>query len=166
MSLVDVILIFIVGGFTMFGLFFGLVRTLGGLIGTIVGMVVASRLVGPVYDRFGWLMGGGGTGKVVAFLIVFFVFGRIFGLGLWLLRTVFGWFAWIPLAGLVDRILGAAFGLIEGIVFVSVALFFALQFLPDDAVKMALSASIVGKGMLAIVAALQVIFPSSLKAAG
>lgn len=163
MSLVDLILILTVGGFTAFGLFFGLVRTLGGLIGTVVGMVVASRMVGPVYDRFGFLFGGGGTGKVVAFLIVFFLFGRIFGLGLWLLRTIFGWFAWIPLAGLMDKVLGAVFGFVEGLIFVSVALFFALQFLPDDAVKMALSASFVGKGMLAIVAALQVMFPSSLK---
>ena len=148
----------------MFGLFFGLVRTLGGLIGTVVGTIVASRLVGPAYERFGWLFGGGGTGKVVVFLLVYFLFGRLFSLAFWLIRTIFGWFAWIPLAGVVDRVFGAVFGLIEGIVFVSVALFFALQYLPDDAVKVALSASIVGKGMLAIVAALQVIFPSSLQA--
>lgn len=165
MSLVDVILILIVGGFTMFGLFFGLVRTLGGLVGTIVGMVVASRMVGPVYDRFGFLFGGGGAGKVVAFLLVFFLFGRLFGLVFWLFRTVLGWFAFLPLAGLLDRVLGAVFGFIEGVIFVSVALFFALQFLPDDAVKMALSASLVGKAMLAIVAAMQVLFPSTLKPA-
>ncbi|OGL66454.1 hypothetical protein A2856_02055 [Candidatus Uhrbacteria bacterium RIFCSPHIGHO2_01_FULL_63_20] len=166
MSIVDVILILIVGGFVFFGLFFGLVHTLGSLLGTVIGIVVASNMVGPMYERFGFLLGGGGAGKVAMFVIIFFLVARVFGLLMWILRVMFGWFAWVPLAGLIDRILGAAFGLIEGLVFVSVALFFALQFLPDDAVKLALQASVVGKGMLAIVAALQVLFPSSLKVFG
>ena len=122
MSIVDVILILIVGGFVFFGLFFGLVHTLGSLLGTVIGIVVASNMVGPMYERFGFLLGGGGAGKVAMFVIIFFLVARVFGLLMWILRVMFGWFAWVPLAGLIDRILGAAFGLIEGLVFVSVAL--------------------------------------------
>jgi membrane protein required for colicin V production len=163
MNLVDVILILIVGGFVFFGLFFGLVHTLFSLVGSIAGMVIAARLIGPASDHFGFLFGGGGFGKVVLFLIIYFLIARVLGLAFWLLKTMFGWFAWIPLAGLLDRILGAAFGLLEGIIFVGVALFFAMQFLPDDAVRAALAASFIGKYLLAMVAAFAVLFPQSLR---
>jgi membrane protein required for colicin V production len=163
MNLVDVILILMVGGFVFFGLFFGLIHTLFSLVGSIAGVVIASQLVGPVSDRFGFLFGGGGFGKVVVFILIYFIIARVLGLVFWLLKTMFGWFAWIPLAGVFDRLLGAAFGLVEGLLFVGVALFVALQFLPDDAVRAALSASIIGKYLLALVAAFQVLFPQSLR---
>lgn len=163
MNLVDVILILTVGGFVFFGLFFGLVHTLFSLVGSIAGLVIAAQLIGPASDRFGFLFGGGGFGKVVLFILIYFVIARLLGLVFWLLKTMFGWFAWIPLAGVLDKVLGAAFGLVEGILFVGVALFFAMQFLPDDAVRATLAASFIGKYLLALVAAFSVLFPQSFR---
>lgn len=60
MSLFDIILIVIVAGFGLFGLWFGLVHTLGSLIGTVFGVYLASRYYGPVAE---WLIRATGWGK-------------------------------------------------------------------------------------------------------
>lgn len=163
MFLVDVILLVIVGLFVLFGLFFGLVHTLGSLIGTILGIVVSTRLIDPAFDRFGFLLGGGGVAKVVLFVIIFLLVSRLIGLLFWVAEKVLGIFAILPFAKSINRLLGAVFGFVEGVVVVGVVLFFALQYLPDAAVRAALEQSAVANYLLATVAALQVLFPESVR---
>jgi membrane protein required for colicin V production len=160
MLLVDVILVAIVGLFVLFGLLFGLVHTLGSLAGTILGIVLSTRLIDPAFDKFGFLLGGGGAAKVVLFVIMFLLISRIVGLLFWIVEKVLGVFAMIPFASGVNRLLGAAFGLVEGAIVAGMALFFALQYLPDDAVKAALEQSAVADLLLAVIAALQILFPN------
>lgn len=163
MFLVDVLLVVIVGLFVLFGLFFGLVHTLGSLIGTILGVVLSTRLIDPAFERFGFLFGGGGVAKVVLFIIIFLLVSRLIGLLFWVAERLLGVFAMIPFAKSINRLLGAVFGFIEGVVVVGVVLFFALQYLPDDAVKAALEQSMVADFLLATIAALQVLFPESVR---
>ncbi len=163
MFLVDVLLIVIVGLFVLFGLFFGLVHTLGSLVGTILGIVISTRLIDPAFERFGFLFGGGGAAKIVLFIIIFLLISRLIGLLFWVAEKVLGVFAMIPFAKSVNRLLGAVFGFVEGVVVVGVVLFFALQYLPDDAVKAALEQSAVADFLVATMAALQVLFPESVR---
>lgn len=163
MFLVDVLLIVIVGLFVLFGLFFGLVHTLGSLIGTILGIVISTRLIDPAFDRFGFLFGGGGAAKVVLFVIIFLLISRVVGLLFWVVEKIFGVVSIIPFAKSINRLLGAVFGFVEGVLVVGVVLFFALQYLPDDAVKAALEQSAVADFLIATMAALQVLFPESVR---
>ncbi len=151
MNFIDLALILLISGFVFFGLFFGFVRTLSGLIGTILGFFLTSWLIGPVSAFLGSIVSGS-VGKVVLFVFIFFIVTRLIGIVFWLLGKVLGILAWIPFAGLLDRIVGAVFGFVEGIVFVGVGLYFILQYLPDDAVRATLAASVVGKYLLALVA--------------
>lgn len=163
MFLVDVLLIVIVGLFVLFGLFFGLVHTLGSLVGTILGIVISTRLIDPAFDRLGFLFGGGGASKVILFIIIFLLVSRLIGLLFWVVEKMLGVFSVIPFAKSINRLLGALFGFVEGVIVVGVVLFFAMQYLPDDAVRAALEQSAVADFLIAAMAALQVLFPESVR---
>jgi len=159
MGFIDILLILIVAGFVFFGLFFGLVHTLGSLIGAVVGIVLASRLVDPAFHTFGFLFGSGAMARIILFVIIFFLITRVIGVIFWFVGKVFDVLAWIPFARTFDRLLGALFGFIEGIMVVGVVLFYAMQVLPPDTLRFALETSAVAKYLIAMMSALQVFFP-------
>ncbi len=163
MFLVDVILVAIIGLFVLFGFLFGLVHTLGSLVGSILGTVIASRLIDPVFAKFGSFLGGGAVAKIVLFIFIFLVVSRLIGLLFWVVEKILGVFAMVPFASTFNRLLGAAFGFVEGVIVVGVVLFFALQYLPNDAVRAALEQSSVATYLLALTAAIQVMFPEAAK---
>lgn len=163
MFLVDVILVAIIGLFVLFGFLFGLVHTLGSLVGTILGTVLASRLIEPAFEKFGSFLGGGAIAKIVLFVIIFILLSRVIGLLFWVVEKVLGIFAMVPFASVFNRLLGAVFGFVEGVIVVGVVLFFALQYLPNDAVRAALEQSNVATYLLAITAAIQVVYPEATK---
>ena len=164
MGFIDIVLIVIVGAFVFFGLFFGLVHTIGSLIGTILGILGASHFVEPTFDAFGFILGGGSAARIIIFIILFLVVSRLFGVILWFVEKIFGFFSIIPFAGTINRLLGAALGLIEGIVVVGVVIFYSMQVLPEDTLLAALESSVVADFLLATVSALQILFPEALRA--
>lgn len=163
MTFIDILILVIIGAFVFFGFFFGFIHTFGSLIGTIVGIVVASRLVDPTFDMFGFLLGNGDVAKVIVFIILFLLTSRIIGLLLWFVNGLFYIFAFIPFAGFINRLVGAAFGFVEGIIVVGVVIFYAMQILPDDTLLFTLQNSIMAKFLIAMVSALEVFFPENLK---
>ncbi|MBU1146153.1 CvpA family protein, partial [Patescibacteria group bacterium] len=97
MILFDLILILILGGFVLYGLWFGLINTLGVLVGTIAGAFLAARWYEPVADWAGFLFGGHtNLAKVVCFLILFIIINRLVGLVFWLIDKIFSFFKIIP----------------------------------------------------------------------
>ncbi len=163
MTLIDILILVIIGAFVFFGFFFGFVHTFGSLIGTILGIYVASHLVDPTFNMFGFLLGNGDLAKVIVFIILFLLTSRIIGLLLWFVNGLFYIFAFIPLAGFFNRIIGAAFGFIEGIVVVGVVVFYAMQILPDDTLLYALEGSLMAKYLVAAMMAFQVFLPEAMK---
>lgn len=163
MFLVDLILVVIIGLFVLFGFMFGLVHTLGSLVGAILATVLTSRLIEPAFATFGSFLGGGAMAKIVLFIILFLLISRVIGLLFWLIEKMLGIFSMVPFAKTFNRLLGAAFGFVEGVIVVGVVLFFALQYLPNDAVRAALEQSNVATYLLAITAAIQVMYPEGTK---
>jgi len=162
MGFIDILLIVIVGAFVFFGFFFGLVHTVASLIGSVFGVIVASRLVDPAFEAFGFILGGGTFAKIMFFFMIFLIVMKLVGLVVWFITKVFDILAWIPFASAFNRLLGAAFGLIEGIVVVGVVLFYMMRVLPDDALRAMLETSIVADFLIAMMSALQVFFPESI----
>lgn len=160
MALVDVILILVVGFFSMMGFFFGFVHTVGNLIGALLGIFLASRFSDSVAMQLG--MENGGGLRIAIFIIVFFLISRIVGMAFWVVEKIAAMASVIPLAGTVNRLLGALLGGVEGIIVVGIILFFAMNHLSSDAVRLALEASSVAKYLVAMTSALQVLFPESL----
>ena len=67
----DLILILIVFTFVLFGLWFGLIHAVGGLLGTLAGSIVAAKY----YKRFGTT----NLGQVISFIVLFTLSSRITG---------------------------------------------------------------------------------------
>jgi len=129
MPIIDVILLIILSGFVFYGLFFGLVRTLGLLVGVVVAVFVASRLYLPVS---GWLdqffFGYDNLGKVVVFLLVFGIVNRIVGLLFYFVDKVFHIFSLIPFFKTFNKLTGALLGLFTGSLFLGSILYVVVRY--------------------------------------
>lgn len=129
MSIFDIVLLLIITGFALFGLWFGLVRTLGSLIGTIVGIYVASRYYEPVAN---WIINMTGWSqnhvKVVIFIVSFLIITRLVGFVFWLVGKLLSVFTQMPFINGIDRILGFVFGALEGMLVVGISLYFIARF--------------------------------------
>ncbi len=128
-SYFDLALILIIGGFGLFGLWFGLVHTIGSLVGTIAGVYLAGHYYEPVAN---WLIKTTGWGtnfsKVLMFIIVFFVINRLVGLVFWIVDKFLSFFTHLPFIRSIDRILGMAFGLLEGALGLGIIFYFIGKF--------------------------------------
>jgi membrane protein required for colicin V production len=110
MTLLDLLLALIVGGSVIGGFITGFTRTAFGIVATIVGIVLGFWL----YDVPGaWFEGM--VGKTAGNLFGFFVvFAIVLAVGALLGRVISKAFKFVGL-GIVDRLGGAAFGLVRGI---------------------------------------------------
>lgn len=125
MNLFDIILISIISGFAMFGIWFGLIHTLGSFIGTIFGAYFASRMYGLVAV---WLVHITGWPenlfRVVVFIILFIIINRLVGLIFWFIDTPAHFLTKIPFLRLMNRFLGMLLGAFEGIVTIGLIIYF------------------------------------------
>ncbi len=129
LSYFDFALILIIGGFGLFGLWFGLVHTIGSLVGTFAGVYLAGLYYEPVAT---WLINTTGWGanfsKVLMFIIVFFVINRLIGLVFWIIDKFLSFFTHLPFIRSLDRLLGLTFGLLEGALGLGVIFYFIGKF--------------------------------------
>lgn len=129
MPLFDIVLLVIISGFALFGLWFGLVHTLGSLIGTIFGVYLASRYYEPLAN---WLITITGWNqnyvKVIIFVVTFLLITRLVGFIFWIMQKVLTIFTRLPFVHGLDKLLGMAFGALEGAVVIGVSLYFIARF--------------------------------------
>lgn len=125
MSLFDIILLIIIGGFAMFGFWFGLVHTLGSLIGTVLGAYLAGRYYEPMADWLtnitGW---GGNVPKVLMFVIAFILINRLVGFGFWIVDKLTGIITRLPFISGINRLLGLILGAVEGAITLGLIFYF------------------------------------------
>lgn len=128
MILFDLILVLILGGFILFGLWFGLIHTLGSLIGVVVGSWIASNSYIYIADKFSWLWGTGNFTKLIIFIIIFIIVNRLVGLGFYLIEKVFNIISIIPFLKSINRLAGGLLGLAEGVLVLGTILFVASKY--------------------------------------
>jgi len=125
MGLFDVILLIIIAGFAMFGFWFGLIHTLGSLIGTVAGAYLASRWYEPMGDWLANITGWeGNVPNVVMFIIAFFVINRLVGFGFWVVEKTTDILTKLPFIEGINRFLGMILGAFEGILTLGLILYF------------------------------------------
>ena len=160
--MVDVILLIVLAGFVFYGLFFGLIRTIGSLAGLLAGVWGAVLLVGPVTGWAGSLFFGfSGAGKVITFFLLFTIINRLVAFGFAMLDRVFDLIAIIPFLKTINRLAGAAFGLLEGAIVISM-IFYAFLTLPflSGWLTNILSQSQIAPYLLKFLAVIQPILPA------
>lgn len=92
---------------------------IGGLVGLIIGVFVATKYFALVAGSFG----GEAWTLPVAFFVLFFLTSYAVGLVFWVANKIFNIVSIIPFAKTVNRLLGAAFGFLQGVFLMSVALY-------------------------------------------
>ncbi|MDD2757851.1 MAG: CvpA family protein [Patescibacteria group bacterium] len=164
MSFFDLVLLIIIVGFGLAGLWFGLVQSIGSLVGTVLGVYLAFSYYAPVAS---WIMATtgwqGNITRLVVFVVAFVLINRLVGLVFWLLNKIFGWFTRLPFINSVNRMLGLAFGLIEGAMIVGVTLYFIARFPLGANFMSALSASKVAPYLDSLISVLKPFIPEAIK---
>ncbi len=123
-TFVDLILVVAIALFTAAGFFFGLIGTIGALIGVAGGAWLAGHYYAPVAKWLSPILLGRQTAaNIITFILIFLVANRLFALLFYILNRVFKLFAIIPFFKSINRLAGALLGLIEGILVVGLSVY-------------------------------------------
>jgi membrane protein required for colicin V production len=164
MEFIDIILLIIIGGFALFGLWFGFIHTLGSLIGTVLGIYLASRFYEPfaswVTQVTGW---GSNFSRVIMFTIAFVIINRLVGFVFWLLDKGFSLVTHLPFIRSIDRLFGLVLGLLEGTITVGLVIFFIERYPLSQPFMEKLSGSIVAPFAVGVATILWPLLPQALK---
>ena len=164
MSYADFTLFVILGGFVLFGLWFGFIHTLGSLVGSVIGAFVASHFYGPIAQWITLLVGGHeNLVKVIVFILLFLLINRLVGFAFWIAEKIFHILTVIPFLSSINRLLGGILGLIEGVLMVGITLFFVSKFPVYELVTNALANSKVAAYLIKLSSILWPLLPIALK---
>jgi len=165
MTIFDLILLIILGGFTMFGLWFGFIHTLGAIIGTFAGAFFA----GLWYDNVAYVMealfGHPNLMKILSFIVIFILINRIVGFGFYVLDKIFDFLNFVPFLRSINRLLGGILGFFEGVLVVGLSLFVMIRFPLVSWLNVAIDNSLVAPWFIRISGILQFVLPELLKKA-
>ncbi len=112
----DVFLFVVLFGFTMFGWWVGVIHAIGSVVGTVAGAFVATHYNNQITD---WVLSKmdfpESTAHVLVFFITFFIVNRLVGLVFWMIDRSVKFARFIPFLKSINRMLGAMFGFVEGV---------------------------------------------------
>lgn len=130
MSIFDLSLILVLIGFTINGLFRGLIKMVGAILAFILGIFFASRLYLPFYEWGSqYVSGQENILKIISFIILLLLVSKIVELFFVFLEKVFKLAAFIPGTKLINNLLGALFGFILGLLFLGAIIFVLSKYL-------------------------------------
>ncbi len=129
MAIIDFVLLLVLFGFGLFGLWFGLIHTLGSLLGTILGVYLSSRWYdGAATWLQGKFAGDLNVWKVIVFILFFILINRLVGLLFHILEKMFDIFTKLPFLKSINKLSGAIFGILEGAVVIGGLVFISSKF--------------------------------------
>lgn len=139
MGIFDFILILILAGFVLFGLFFGIVHSAGALLGVVIGAFLASHIYEPFAHMFAFFFGDNlNLSRIVVFTVIFIVVNRLVGFGFFVLEKFYQILQRIPYLRTIDKLGGAILGFIEGSLVLGMILFVTIRFPWNDFVAVQL----------------------------
>lgn len=164
MEWIDFAFLVVIGGFALFGLWFGFVHTLGSLVGTVIGAYLASRWYEPMAE---WLIGLTGwetnTARVIMFMIAFVIINRLVGFAFWIVDKLLSIVLRLPFINSINRFLGLLLGIAEGMITIGLIIFFIERFPLSEGFMAALAASTIAPGLSALAAILWPLLPDALR---
>ncbi|OGY47143.1 MAG: hypothetical protein A3J62_01825 [Candidatus Buchananbacteria bacterium RIFCSPHIGHO2_02_FULL_38_8] len=129
LTIFDLILLLILFLFIAFGFALGLIQTFGALVGLVLGAWVA----GMYYEQLAsflapFLLNNFVLADIVSFIIIFTLISRLTGLVFHIINKIFNIISFIPFTKSLNRLLGALFGFIEGVLALGLILYFISKF--------------------------------------
>lgn len=164
MSFFDFSLVVLIGAFVLFGLWFGLVHTLGSLVGTVVGAFLASRFYEPMAD---WLVSITGWGenvsRVFMFILAFIVINRLVGFAFWIIDKLLSIVTRLPFISSLNHLLGGILGFFEGVITIGLIIYFIERFPLSERVMQHIAESSIAPLTTKIATVLLPLLPEALK---
>lgn len=115
MTIFDLVLLIILAGFIFYGLFFGLIRTLGSLLGFVIGLWLTFIFYLTAYEWAKNLFFGHElVGKIIVFIVLFTLFNRLICLIFALIDRAFDLLSIIPFLKTINGLAGAILGFLLG----------------------------------------------------
>ncbi len=114
MSTADIILLILWFGFVLAGFWYGLIQTLGGIVGVVAGAIIAGRTYAVAGS---WLGAAGdrlGLSQWLAFTVIFVVVNRAVAIATGSVGKILNVVKIVPGVGSINRLGGALVGLVEG----------------------------------------------------
>ena len=159
MNILDYILLGLILLTAAFGFRSGLLRMIGSLVGLVIATLLASRFYPNVADWFG----GTNMSQVIAFLLIFGLSIKLITLLFWVIGKVFQIVTVLPFVSSVDKVLGLVLGLAEGILIVAMAIYFINKYPFNDWLMAQMSGSVVAPVLLIIAQVFLPLLPEALK---
>ena len=165
MTLVDIILLILLGGFALFGFWFGIIHSLGALFGVLIGAGISTRYFDMVA---GWIhpYSGGPINvvRIVVFIILFLLINRLVGFVFYILDKTFRFALMLPFLAGFNRLGGAIIGLAEGALVLGLILYFSEAYpISETYVQMILTKSKVAHYLLNTAKILIPLLPQAMK---
>jgi len=131
MLIIDYVLLFILGYFTLWGFRKGLIRAVGGMVGLVVAVVLASRYFETVGDSIAPYIGMQNNlnlARMISFVGLLFVINYGVSISVSIVEKMYKTVAILPFMKLGNRLLGALLGLVQASVSIGLILYFAARF--------------------------------------
>lgn len=124
MILLDIVLLILLGGFTFYGLFKGLIRLVASIFGVLLGAWLASRFYLLLFYFIGGIFGKyENLGKIACFVAIFLTINRLTIFFFEFIERTLGAISIIPFMNSANRLAGAVFGFLEGALISAVIIF-------------------------------------------
>jgi uncharacterized membrane protein required for colicin V production len=140
-SLMDIILLVVLGLFTLAGLYFGFFHTLGSLVGAIFSIFATGYAMPYVSAWLGAWIPLSPPFQVVLFVVLFLIISRLVGFAFWILDETIGIVTRLPFISSINHLLGGFFGFVEGVIALGVLIYVINTYIPSGAFTTALAGS-------------------------
>ncbi|TSC95923.1 MAG: hypothetical protein Athens101410_247 [Parcubacteria group bacterium Athens1014_10] len=125
MIVFDLILLFILFAFIWFGFFYGLIYTIGSVLGIIIGTWVGGLYYAELAEiALPVFFGNINLSKVLCFLVIFIIVSKLISFIFYLLDKTFKFISIVPFLKSINRLLGALLGFIEGMIVLGLIFYF------------------------------------------
>jgi len=129
MIFLDILIIAIIAIFVFKGLRLGLIEAVGGLVGIILGIILANQYYPGVAEWLSGFVKSPLVAGVGGYILTFIIINRLVALVFWLINKMFNIVAIIPFLKSFNHLFGGLFCLIEGVLILGIALYL-ITFLP------------------------------------
>jgi len=163
MGTIDIILLIIFFGFVSAGFYFGLIHTLGAIIGVVVGIVAASNLYVSFAQFFKFFMLKENVAEIIAFIVLFIGVSRLIGYMVHMFDKGFKLAKLIPFATMVNRLAGGLLGFFEAALVLGTILFVMSNFNFSPELNAAIDNSAFAGLLVTIAKVVTPLVPESLK---
>jgi membrane protein required for colicin V production len=142
LTITDAVLILTLFAFAFTGFWFGFIHMLGSFASIVIAAIISGRYFDFVAQKLSFLFGGyENLGRIVTFIIIFLVVTRLVGFVFWIINKFFNLLALLPFMKTINRLGGAIFGFVEGLVLTSLSLYLLVRYPLNDSMTQAISNS-------------------------